>query len=160
MKYRKLRLDELKKLEQQFILFLSAQSIPADDWEKIKREDVPRSNELIEQFSDVVFEKSLVNVQYLEKFAPNTLQAFRCLEDKMLLKMVIVEGEEDLDFTKAENVLETLQELMNKKANIKIYKGAKPYEKDREIELFEMVETGAYIGEPGKSLFEALNFEE
>jgi len=51
MKYRRLRREELEELEPQFIRFLAAQSIPAQDWSKLKVTDEKRANVLIDQFS-------------------------------------------------------------------------------------------------------------
>ncbi len=52
----------LEDLKDIFVNFLAANSITFEDWKKIKKNDKERVEELIENFSDVVFEKSLSNI--------------------------------------------------------------------------------------------------
>jgi len=66
MKYRRLSSEELEQLQDNFIRFLAAQSITGMDWTTMKTANPERAEELIEQFSDVVIEKTLHNVEYLE----------------------------------------------------------------------------------------------
>ena len=56
MKYRRLDQNELKTLEKDFIEFLASQSITADEWENMRKE---QQLGLIDIFSDLVFEKVL-----------------------------------------------------------------------------------------------------
>lgn len=150
MKYRPLREDELKELEGQFILFLSAQSIPSSDWENIKRTAPKRTKELMDAFSDVVFEKVLKNVKYLEFKTPKDFKTFYCEADKINLIGLRIEGETNFDFTKDQHPQEMLAEMIQSKANLKLYHASKPYKKGREIELFDMMESGALISQEGE----------
>ena len=57
MKYRLLDKEELVEMEAEFIRFLATRSIPGPDWEKMKTAQPQRVNDLLEEFSDLVFEK-------------------------------------------------------------------------------------------------------
>src|SRR5690625_7148031 len=66
MRYRRLTLEELKELESEFTTFLVTQGIPAEEWEKMKEKEPEQCQGLIDIFSDIVFEKILGKVKYLE----------------------------------------------------------------------------------------------
>ncbi len=67
MKYRRLSTDELQELEKEFVHFLVSNGIAADDWVKLKEEENDKAEALIDTFSDVVMEKVLGKVDFLEK---------------------------------------------------------------------------------------------
>ena len=56
MKYRRLTLEELEPLENEFIDFLVVNGIIADDWRHLLAHDLEKSNQIIDAFSEVVFE--------------------------------------------------------------------------------------------------------
>ena len=64
MKYRKLKPEELEPLKKEFIQFLAANTITGDDWAKTKAEKP--EEKIIALFSDIVWEKSLEKIHYLE----------------------------------------------------------------------------------------------
>ena len=66
MKYRRLTLEELKPLENEFIDFLVVNGVIADDWEQLLANDVEKSNQIIDAFSEVVFEGIMRKTQFLE----------------------------------------------------------------------------------------------
>ena len=57
MKYRVLSTKELEPLKDDFIKFLSANTITGEDWAKIKSSKPNQALKLIEVFSDIVWEK-------------------------------------------------------------------------------------------------------
>ncbi|MFT4758944.1 MAG: hypothetical protein ACI9XO_001014 [Paraglaciecola sp.] len=150
MKYRRLTTQELQELEAEFIRFLAVQSIPADDWEKIKVSDQNRVEELLEGFSDVVFEKTLNNIEYLEFKTTNDIKTFHCQADKIVMMGLFVEGEAAVDF-KTQFSKEMLMELgKNTNAELKLYTAEKGYKDGREAELFKMMEGGCLISKEGE----------
>ena len=66
MKYRRLDLAELKTLEKDFVRFLASNHITADDWVKLKKENPEKVERLLDVFSDIVWSKTLSQIQYLE----------------------------------------------------------------------------------------------
>ena len=99
MKYRRLTSEELEQLEDNFIRFLAAQSITGMDWSKMKTENPERAEELIGEFSDVVIEKTLHNVEYLEYKEKQDMKMFHCQAEKIVMYGLFAEGATDLDFT-------------------------------------------------------------
>lgn len=149
MKYRQLSIDELQELEQEFITFLSAQSITSDLWLEIKEKQAHRAQQLIEQFSDIVFEKVIANIEYLEQKSKREIRLFYCQKEKIEMLGLLIEGETQLDFTQPLNPQQMLQQMQLSGASLKMYQGEKAYNKQREIELFELMEQGALISKDG-----------
>lgn len=150
MKFKRLTNQELQSLETEFIRFLAAQSIPAQDWEKIKKDSPQRVETLIEQFSDVVYEKALHNAKYLEIRTKNECWTFQCLEEKAIMRGVQVKPEAGLDFRMARNAVEVLRQAYENKAILQLYKAEKIYQKERVIEMFDLIEQGALIAYSGE----------
>lgn len=154
-KYRLLTEEELKQLEGVFINFLAANSITASDWERIKKEDKEKMNSLIKQFSDVVFEKTLANVELLEKRLSNKLLMYKFSnEDIVLLGMEII-GDSPMDFREEFNISQLAELFENENLNISFIIGTKPMFEDKKKEIFDLMETGAMISQ-NKELFTAL----
>ncbi|MGB0431158.1 MAG: DUF6495 family protein, partial [Bacteroidia bacterium] len=100
MKFERLPQPELKKLEKEFVQFLASNTITADDWVKIKSESTEKADELIDMFSDIVYQKVLEKVEYLEFRIPNDIKTFRCQKDKIVLMGMAINGIENIDLRK------------------------------------------------------------
>ena len=155
MKYRKLTLEELKELKEDFIQFLSANGIPGPDWEKMKQDEPEKAEKLIELFSDIIFDKTLEKVEYLEFKTPQDIKTFHCLKHKIVMNGLFVEGKSDIDFTETQDPEEMSQLLAKGGARLKIYTAQKKYHPTRKDELFKMMENGALISRDG-ALFKTL----
>lgn len=149
MKYRRLRADELADLETEFVRFLAVQSVPADDWEKMKETDMDKVNLLLDKFSEVVYEKVLANVEYLEFRTPKDIKTFFCPKDKIYLIGLKIEGDSELDFTKNVSPEEMMAKMRVSKAKLQLYRAEKDYKPERNAELFRMLEAGALIDKEG-----------
>ena len=153
MKYRRLSTEELKELEPEFIKFLAANGIPGDDWEKIKLTDTARMDELVDQFSDMVMERALSNIKFIEHLTPKNLKVFYCLEKKIVMVGIDIDGDDDMDFTKPESLKKLTQ--LNAGNPLKIYKTEKEYDGNREEEVYKMLSQGCQI--ITKERFEAID---
>lgn len=149
MKYRRLTTDELAELETEFVRFLAVQSIPADEWEKIKATDSARMGQLLDKFSEVVYEKVIANLTYLEYRTPKDIKTFYCTENTIYLIGLVAEGTTAIDFTQHPTREEMLQHFQDPQARLKIYHAKKDYEPDRQTELFRLMENGALITPDG-----------
>lgn len=136
-------------LEKEFVRFLASNTITGPDWEKLKVEEPDKAEALIGIFSDIVFEQTLKKARYLELKTPQDFRAFHCLDDKIHMIGIVIDGQSDIDFTKTKSSEEMLAELHSKEAKLKLYKGEKAYKKERELELFELMEKGALISRDG-----------
>ncbi|MEY4904965.1 MAG: hypothetical protein RLZZ292_2780 [Bacteroidota bacterium] len=143
MKYRLLSLEELAGLEPDFIRFLSSQSIPGSDWEKIKIQQAQRRDELLSLFSDLVLERALNNIEYIEFRSPNDIKTFFYDKETAYLQGITIENEA-IDFTKSIDIQAVLK---NKKNKIHTYSLSKPYLKERNVELFTLLQQGALVSD-------------
>lgn len=139
------------EMEKEFIDYLVVNGITAPEWEKMKKEDAPKARQVIELFSDVVFEGILRKINFLEFRSENEVRVFQCLPDK-LVQVALECDAEGVDFT-VEGSVE--QVFSDPPGEVSIYTVEKEYKESRESELFEMIEWGCLVG--GESLFKALN---
>ena len=157
MKYRRLTLEELKELEKEFTQFLAAQNIQPEDWQTMKQEEPDRVEQLIEQFSDIVFDKVLGKIEYLEHRTAKELKIFHFREDQIELAGLAVDpNNESIDLTDQQVIDQLARDFdsIAGEGDVKIFTSAKPYTKDKKEEIFELSESGCYVVD-GK-LFETL----
>lgn len=136
MKYRCLSDDELKELETEFKQFLIANHVYTEEWEELNKKKDKRVQELVEIFSDIVFEKALTNIKYLEHVTKKDIKAFFCNNKEMVL-IGITSNNSKLDFR--ENALSDYD------GDLDIFKTKKPYTKTRQEEVFQLLESGCSI---------------
>ena len=155
MRYRRLTNDELKELEKEFVRFLASNTVTGDDWEKIKKEDSEKAEKLIGMFSDIVFEKTISKIEYLEYRSPKDLKVFHCKDDIIEMVGIMVEGNSDIDFSKNIEADKMIHQLQASQASLKMMAANKKYKKTKELEIFDMMQWGCLISD-GK-LFQTLN---
>lgn len=143
-KYRLLTMEELQSLEKEFVEFLVLNGIVADDWEKIKKEDPDKALKITDLFSDAVFEQVLRNVKYLQKTTKKELFVFECLKDKIKLIGLSAVSIEEADLTNADYVEKAIEQPPK---GFNIFNTEKEYAKVREIEIFEMLKSGALVSD-------------
>lgn len=138
MKYRKLTDEELEELKEEFIQFLVSNTITADDWVKIKEEENEKAKKLIELFSDQVMDKALTNINFLEHREPKNLMLFHCGKEVIDMIGLTIDSSSVYDFTNDNNNLTEIA----KNDKISIFKKTKKYTKNREEEIFDMLNNG------------------
>ena len=136
VKYRQLTQKELKEFEKEFIDFLVVNGITADEWVDLKSNDKEKAELIIDKFSDVIFESILRKVNYLEFISAKSIKCFQCVKDKMVLVGIDAPKNSNIDFTKS--IPTTFDDL-------EVYTTEKSYLKQRELELFNLIESGAQI---------------
>lgn len=134
--YRKLSLNELENLNEEFIKFLLVQNLTLIDWEKIKKEDVSKTNQLIDTFSDLVFDKILTDTQFALKVNDKRVEAYQFYSKEMMLIALQAKPNSSIDFNK-----NTLNQI--NLSELEIFRGKKKYLKDRNKEVFDLLQTGA-----------------
>ena len=136
-KYRRLTQFELDSLEKEFIDFLILNGITANDWNKLKQTP-EKADKIIELFSDVVFEKILRQISYLDHFSPQSIKTFLCADEEIYL-IGLDTKDKSYDFTTSDGRLK-LKSTPPK--DLKTYKSSKKYHPNREMELFRMLQNG------------------
>jgi cag pathogenicity island protein 24 len=152
MQYKRLTTEELTALEKEFIQFLSANTVTKLDWEKLINDNSEKVEELIELFSDIVWDKSIENIKYLEFCGEKNLKTFYCGQDNIVLRGLTIQSEQGSFIT------QTLAELLDLNSKNQIELGfissEKDYQPNRNQEIFYMIKNGCTISTP--ELFESL----
>ncbi len=141
-KFKRLSNDELQAFEPEFINFLSSIQITGLDWEKMKKNELEKAEELIMVFSDVVYEKVLSKIKFLEYRDEKTLNIFNCLDDKIRLVGLRVKENSPLDLTSPDVFT---QWTLNNAGAVNVIKTEKVYIQERGIEVFELLQNGCLI---------------
>ena len=136
VKYRRLSQNELKEFEKEFIDFLVVNGVTADEWVKIKKDNIEKAEGIIDKFSDVIFESILRKATYIDFISPKSIKCFQCLKSEIILVGVDAPKESDIDFTK------NISTDMN---GLEVYTSKKAYIKQRELEMFDLIKNGAQI---------------
>ncbi len=155
MKYRRLSFEELQELQPEFIQFLAGNTITAEEWELLKKEDPAKAARLLDIFSDLVFDKILEDIEFLEFKTSQDIKTFCFMEEKVLMLGLYIEGNTAIDFTKNHDADFLLQTLQESGANLKLYSAEKNYSDSKKAEAFTMLENGALISRDGR-LYKAL----
>ena len=152
MKYAKLTKEQFEELNEEFAVFLAAQSIDEKEWSKIKEEKPDLAEQQLEVFSDFVWEKVLNKTGYLEHFSKDSLNLFKCNEKDMerIVVKVNKEGINLIDTTDFDWFLDN-----SKDPRIEYLKGKKEYASDKTLEIFDLIQKGGVVSD-GK-LFEAVH---
>jgi len=143
-RFKRLSVEELVVLEKQFVQFLAAQSILAEDWEKIKSTKPVEADEIIDDFSDLVYGSVMSEAKYLERKTPRTLYCYQCLSDRFVLIALEVDTDAGIDLSNLD--MAGLKHISTK-AQAHVCTTEKPYMKSRENEIFSMMELGCEITE-------------
>lgn len=136
MKYRLLTDEELKELEEDFKHFLITNHVYNEEWIQLNKTNDKKVKELVELFSDIVFEKALSKISFLESVNSRGISAFFCSKNEMVM-IGISSANEAIDFTK-----HTFEDFKN---DLTIFKTAKSYSKKREEEIFDLLNSGCSI---------------
>ena len=141
MKFSRLSLSELESLEKEFIEFLAANGIDSDYWIKLKKEKNEKAEKLIDVFSDIVWQKSLDKINFLEHRTATSLKLFKC--DKETIELIGIDGD-----------IEKFNPNSNSSNKYSIYHHKKEYAPSRDMELYRMVKTGCSIS--NETLFNSI----
>lgn len=152
MKYKRLTTEELTALEPEFINFLAAAQITGPDWDKMKKNERSKAEELIEVFSDMVYEKVLSKIKFLEYREKSTLNIFNCTEDQIILVGLRVHEHSQLDLTAADISSQWNESHANA---VSVIKTERSYSKERNVEVFELLQSGCLITD--ERLFKTLS---
>ncbi|WP_456377193.1 DUF6495 family protein [Lutibacter sp.] len=142
MKYRQLTKEQLLELHVEFSKFLATQQIDAKEWTKIKKENPKMAEEELNIFSDVVWEDVLTKTKYLEHISENDINLFKC-NSKEIIRIYIKWNNPAKSFLQTTDFEWFLKNPLDKA--IDYFKASKKYSKNRNLELFEMIEMGSQI---------------
>lgn len=142
MKYRQLTKEQFEGLHEEFARFLATQSIDAKEWNSIKAEKLDVAEEVMNVFSDVVWEDVLTKTQYVEHFSKTSVNLFKCEGEE--IHRIAIKITWDINLLEQKGFEWLMQNPMDN--SVEIYRGSKPYNKeDRNAEIFDLIEKGSTI---------------
>ena len=144
MKYRLLSFEELQSLDKEFMGFLAKRSITPEEWSHIRIKSQEKAVELIEAFSEQVFEQVLGQVEYLEHKEAKKYRHLHFKKDTYVELGLTADPESDMDFRDPEQLQEFINSVQKSLATkLSVFRKEEKYEKSRTEEIFMYVEAGA-----------------
>jgi len=151
MKYRQLTKEQFESLHEDFARFLATQSIDAKEWKQIKEETPKVAEDEMNIFSDVVWDDVLTKTSYVEHFSKTSVNLFKC--DKEEIHRIAIKITWDINLLEQKGFEWLMQNPMDN--SVEIFKGTKPYNSERNPEIFDLIEKGSSISKG--EIFEYFN---
>lgn len=144
MKYHRLSKEDLEELREEFVTFLAAQSIRAEEWEKLKENDAEKVDRLLDQFSDMVIHRALENISALKLISEKEMYVF--LFDESEASVIHLKIAPDVDYRLTDH--KTIAGLSSGSIALsalkpQFEKGKKAITGDREAEMYLLMRQGA-----------------
>lgn len=142
MKYRQLTYQEFDLMQVDFSNYLYKQGFSRYEWRILQEQHSEFAISLLHQYSDHAFQKVMEDIHYLEYRKPKKLIYYHCKSKTIEIIGIEVSEQSHLDFTNET----TIDKIEENQLNIcHSFKKVKPYEKDREYEVFQLIESGRYV---------------
>ncbi len=142
MKYRQLTKEQFLELHKEFSKFLATQQIDINEWDILKKEKPLVVEEELNLFSDLVWEGVLTKTEYLEHISENDINLFKC-NSKEMIRIYIKLKDTNKSFLNADDYNWFLKNPLDD--SIDYFKASKKYAKDRNLEVFKLIEMGSQI---------------
>jgi len=141
-KYTRLTKEQFEELHKEFINFLATQSITAEEWNKIKKEDPGTAEEELDIFSDLIWEGVLDKASHLENISPQQLFLFKIEKHEMKLIMVKT-TKETVDITTHEGYKWLQQHFASDE--VEFFTATKEFSEDKKGDIFSLIQQGSTI---------------
>lgn len=151
MKYRQLTKEQFESLHKEFAHFLASQKIDVKKWSLIKKEKPEVAEEEMNIFSDIVWDDVLSKTNYIEHFSKTSVNLFKC--DETEIHRIAIKVTWDIDLFEQKGFEWLMQNPMDN--SVEIFKGSKPYNTERNPEIFDLIEKGSSISKG--EIFEYFN---
>ena len=142
MKYARLTKEQLEELHPEFITFLATQSIDKIEWDDIKKNRPHVAEQEIDLFSDVIWDKALTNVSYIDHFSKNYIFLFKCVEE-VVFSWVVKTNNPQINFVSADGIHWLADNLFSN--DVEITRGRKDISNNRNSALFDIIKQGGII---------------
>ncbi len=126
----------------EFSNFLATQSITAEEWDALKKEKPEVAEEEVDVFSDLVWERVLNNLEYLENISANHMHLFHLTEKEMKLIAVKVLNP-NIDLSTEEGFGWFKKNWQSD--FVEYLSASKAYSDDPNADKFSLIEEGAII---------------
>ena len=142
MKYRQLTKEQFLELNKEFAEFLATQQIDAKEWETIKSEKPKMAEDELNIFSDIVWENVLDKTVFIEHISEKHINLFKC-NSKEIIRIYIQLNDVSKSFLNKDDFKWFKKNPLND--SIEYFKAVKKYQKERNTEVFELIEMGGDI---------------
>jgi len=143
MKYQRLSSSELENLKDDFIRFLASQGIDAEAWQKMKLEAIEEAEEIIDIYSDLVYEQALSKCNYLEHISAKEFKTIQYKDGEAIVFGIRVKEDSNINLNTDNFQKDVELGIVNNE--IEVFTATKKHEKLREQEMFEWIKNGAYM---------------
>lgn len=143
MKYQRLTSAELENLKEDFIRFMASQGIDAEAWQKLKADKIDEAEEIIEIYSDLVYDQALSKCNFLEHVSAKEFKAIQYKDEEAIVLGLKVKDNSNINLNTDNFIKDVEQGLANNE--IEVFTATKKHEKLREQEMFDWLKNGAYM---------------
>ncbi|KAF2517526.1 hypothetical protein E0W68_11190 [Flavobacterium salilacus subsp. salilacus] len=144
MKYTRLTKEQLEELHPEFTRFLASQQIDKTEWDTVKENQPEVAEQVLDVFSDMVWEAVLDKAEWLEHYSKNHIFLFKLLKEEME-SIVIHAHNSNIDFLTQEGLIWLNENIFSEE--VKVTRGKKPFGEDRNTEVFELIQQGTILTE-------------
>lgn len=144
MKYTRLTKEQFEEMHTEFINFLASQKIDKQEWDLIKAEKPELMEQELDVFSDLIWEGALNKANYMEHYSNSHIFLFH-FDQHNIHTIVIKSLNSSIDFMTVEGLRWLSDSVFTDEIEIK--HGGRPFVKDRNQEVFEIIKQGAILGD-------------
>ena len=147
MKYHRLSHDQLISVYKQFVIFLSSQGIDKKYWDIIKQQENEKANLLIDQFSDIVWEKIINECKFFTYSSKDQLFMFNSKKETIsVIVLKCINKKINIQTNNGWNWI--LKNIKDK--DISIYQSSRKYPEERNTYIYKYLKKGAIISDEKK----------
>jgi hypothetical protein len=144
MKYSRLSREQFESLHQEFALFLAAQSIDKTQWNQIKSDNLSLTDELMDLFSDMVWDHSLDKITYLENRSDYHLFLFKC--ENARIDLILIRVEKDCPSLMDKDYKQWLAKNLSD-SRVDIFESSRTFQETLKEEKFKLMNQGAKVSD-------------
>ena len=144
MKYSRLSREQFESLNQEFALFLAAQSIDKTQWNQIKSDNLSLTDELMDLFSDMVWDQSLDKITYLENRSDYHLFLFKC--ENARIDLILIRVEKDCPSLMDKDYKQWLAKNLSD-SRVDIFESSRTFQETLKEEKFKLMNQGAKVSD-------------
>jgi hypothetical protein len=144
MKYSRLSREQFESLHQEFSLFLAAQSIDKTQWNQIKSDNLSLTDELMDLFSDMVWDQSLDKITYLENRSDYHLFLFKC--ENARIDLILIRVEKDCPSLMDKDYKQWLAKNLSD-PRVEIFESSRTFQETLKEEKFKLMNQGAKVSD-------------
>jgi hypothetical protein len=140
LKYHKLTHEQFEELHQEFAIFLATQGLDYSNWAKIKESEPKYVDDLLDLFSDLVWDKIISECKFLEHISRDQLFLFKNDDDKASAIVVKI-SDKEIDLASSEGFDWILKHFDSD--NVTIHMGSKIYDSSKNDFVYSYLKKGA-----------------